>query len=171
MVSPGQTIWVVAIKHAQLSHQKPAPLNANIDACVGDAFPERLPDTGSQGFDHEPPAPTGLAILRHKLPTRLRLVDRITDLYRKGFLSFRQHPNLPQTDTAPVLEYMVRNPQIFKMSEDNIALRETYARLTHAPPSRILLHKSRRSIERAIAQARRPEAIGLPGHDSAYGGR
>jgi hypothetical protein len=81
-------------------------------------------------------------------------VGYLTDLYRKGLTRFREFPHLPQTDTAHVLEFLVRNPQLFLKSGDNIALRETNARATNAPPSTKLLSKSRRSIERALATTR-----------------
>ena len=88
-----------------------------------------------------------------KPATIIRHVDLITGLYRRGFLRFNEFPNLPQTAAASVLEYLVRNPHLFLMSDDNIDLRETYAHATDARPSKKILMKSRRRIERELAQA------------------
>ena len=78
-------------------------------------------------------------------------VNLITGLYRKGILKFDQFPNLPPTDAAPVLEYLVRNPQLFLMAEGNIASRDICP-ATNAQPSRKILLKSRRRIERELAE-------------------
>jgi hypothetical protein len=136
-----------AVKQPQLFYQKPRTLISNIERVV-----EHFTKDGLTCADYLCAAMKQPSLFFRKPETIILHVNLITGLYRKGILKFDPFPSLPPTDAAPVLEYLVRNPQLFLMAKDNIALRETYARATNAQPSRKILLKPRRRIERELAE-------------------
>jgi hypothetical protein len=138
-----------ALAQPQLFYQKPRTLISNIERVV-----KHFKDDGLTCRDYLRAAVQQPSLFYRKPRTIIHHVDLITDLYRKGFLRFNDFAHLPQTDAAPVIEYMLHNAPLFLMSEDNIALREQYARVTDPVPSKkILMMSSRRRIERELAQA------------------
>jgi hypothetical protein len=138
-----------ALEQPQLFYQKPRTLISNIDRVV-----KHFKDDGLTCEDYLRAAVQQPSLFYRKPVTIIHHVDLITDLYRKGFLRFNDFAHLPQTDAAPVIEYMLHNSPLFLMSEDNIALREQYARITDPVPSKkILMRSSRRRIEQELAQA------------------
>jgi hypothetical protein len=137
-----------ALAQPQLFYQKPRTLISNIERVV-----KHFKDDGLTCRDYLQAAVKQPSLFYRKPRTIIRHVDLITDLYRKGFLRFNDFSHLPQTDAAPVIEYMLHNAPLFLMSKDNIAMREQYARVTDPVPSKkILMMSSRRRIEHELAQ-------------------
>jgi hypothetical protein len=140
-----------AIKQPQLFWQRPRTLISNIERVV-----KHFKNDGLSHEEYLRAAMQQPRLFFSKPRTIICRIDLITNLYRKGFLSFREQPVQPRADAAPVLEYMLRNPQLFGMSKENIALRETYARATNARSAAKLLRTSRRRIEQELADALSP---------------
>ena len=137
-----------AVIQPQLFYQKPMTLIGNIERVV-----DHFKDDGLTCGKYVRAAARQPSLFFRKPDTMIRHVDLITDLYRKGLLNLLQTPDMPNTDAAPVLEFMLTYPMLFTMSEDNIALREIYARATNVRPSRKLMLRRRHDVVNRLSEA------------------
>ena len=80
-------------------------------------------------------------------------VNLVVDLHRQGLLALPESTRGPPTETGSVLKFLTDNPKLLCLAEDNIALREIYARVVQPPPSPTLLRRSREQVENELARA------------------
>lgn len=80
-------------------------------------------------------------------------VNLITDLHRSGLLPLPENPRGPPAETAAVLSFMLREPRLFSLADDNLALRSIYAHAAGMPSSANLVRQSRKEVEHELAKA------------------
>jgi hypothetical protein len=136
-----------ALKQPHLFYQKPETLVHNIERVVHHFHKDGLTrDKCLRAAVRQP------SLFYYRPETIILHINLITGLYRKGLLNLPESRHSAQSDTAAVIEYMLHQPTLFAMSEDNITLRERYARAVATPLSaRVLMRSSRRVIEERLA--------------------
>ena len=79
----------------------------------------------------------------------------VIDMQREGLLTFPGQADAGPGETLrPLLAYLVKNPLFMTLSDDNYALRRTYARVTgDRPGGAALLRRTRRRVEQDLARA------------------
>jgi hypothetical protein len=113
-----------AVKQPQLFHQAPATIIANIEGVAGHFHDHGLTlDNYLRAAVKQPP-------LFYQSPgTIIRHVTLIINLHHQGWLAFPGEAT-PAHPLKPMFDFLVKNPLLLCLSDDNYALREAYARLT-----------------------------------------
>lgn len=136
-----------AVMQPHLFHRRPETLIGNVERVV-----RHLRRDGLTRGRYLQAAVRQPSLFYFRPRTIIRHVGLITGLYRDGWLNLPASPDPPPTDTGGVLAFMLHHPTLFAMAEDNIALRERYARAAARPLSaRVLMRSSRREIEGRLA--------------------
>jgi len=136
-----------AVTRPSLFYQKPATIISNIET-VANHF-------GSEGLTRQSYLMAAIkrpSLFCHKPATIIGHVNLIADLHRVGLLDLPESPRAPPSELTPVLTLMMKNLELFSLSDDNFALREIYGHVTQAGPSRSLLKKSRQQVEFELAK-------------------
>jgi hypothetical protein len=138
----------LGVKQPQLFYQKPETLISNVERVV-----ERFRDDGLTAEKYLRALVRQSALFYRDPRTIIALIERIAGLFKEGLVDKPSLTGWPATDAAPALKFMLNNSMVFVMCEENIALRETYARVTGTRSARKVLRTYRWWIERELREA------------------
>jgi hypothetical protein len=137
-----------ALKQPSLFYQSPATIIANIQSVAG-----HFRDQGLTLKDYLRAAGMQPQLFYQSPETIIRHVRLIINLHHQGWLTFPGEPIVSQP-LKPMFAYLVKNPLLLCLSDDNYALREAYARLTGKRfRGTSLLTRHRHQLEKEFAAA------------------
>jgi hypothetical protein len=147
----------VAIKHPSLFTMRSETVAGNIERIVANFARD-----GLTCADYVKAAVKQPSLFLMRPETVIGHVNLITNLYRTGLLGLPELPRGPPEGSAKVLSFMLRDPRLFCLADDNLVLREIYARVTEASPSLSLVRRSRKEVEHELAKALGHDDLGDP---------
>jgi len=140
-----------AVKQPSLFCMSPATVQANLEGVV-----EHFGKDGLTLGDYLSAAVKQPALFSMAPATIIRHVTAIAGLRRLGLVHFRgQEDAPPEQLLKPLFDFLVTNPRCFCYSDQNIALRAKFSRLTGTyPRGATLLTWSRSRVEKELEIAR-----------------
>jgi hypothetical protein len=140
-----------ALRQPQLFSQSPATIRSNIENVAA-----HFADGGLSLGDYLAAALRQPQLFARAPTSMIRHIGCVIDMQAQGLVTFPGQGNAPAAQRLyPLFAYLVRNPLCMTLSDDNYALRMTYAQITGRRPSgTVLLRRTRHGIEQDLAAAR-----------------
>jgi hypothetical protein len=131
-----------ALAQPQLFYQKPTTLIRNFEQVAAHVSKEGVPRD-----DYVRAALLQPQLFFHNPATIVRHIDIIVAMYRRGLFAPYQSRRPVASGAPTVLRYLMSSPRTLLISEENLLLREIYARLVDPPPPISMLKWPRKKIE------------------------
>jgi hypothetical protein len=138
----------LAVKRPALFYQRPETVIGNIEEVARHFAPDGLTRKDYLGAALRQPQ-----LFCQKPKTIFSHVNLIESLYRDGSLILPRPRHPSETETTPIVNFLIHNPQYFCLSDDNFGLREIHAKVTQAQSSPAFLIRPRKEVESELARA------------------
>jgi hypothetical protein len=137
-----------AIKQPSLLCQRPETIICHIERVAAHFAPSGL----TRG-DYLKAAIKQPSLFSQNAETIIGHVNLVEELHRKGLLPLPNSTRGPPSKMSPVLAFMVNEPSLLTLADDNFALREIAAHVTETPPTTALLRRTRSEVEHELSKA------------------